>query len=679
MPSRPSWLAYPDVRYVCIGGGPADVSKAIQSGWIFALDRPQKAWEFANNLDPKNVDMYRQIGATIVLVQCNNGFPLEDETWAVDFVQPFVRAAKKAGLKVSFYISITNVFKNSMFEVNPWVTDCIQTDAEGKWIPYGSAVYQDQPLRYVCCLRKKRWEQFVKAKIRICLEGGADLLMFDNSGSWCFCEDCQKVFSQYTKKILGRSISLNDAHRQSQKAKVDSSAQIGGGIEENVGPWETPLALILDDFRRLEIRNFYMKLKRYAWTLRPGIPFDYEVHVQQLMGDCSDVVISEDAREPGLLDRAGWRNYRAQHVPDFGPAYELPKGESHRMVTNAGLMRYMRADGGQDRSFALFPHPGVWGLKPMSFAEQLLRGPQLPNRSLRRFIGESLSNFGGFVLGWEELSHFRVKPKSEREAIVRNYFHFLDRYRDHFKNAHPISNVAVVADRRIKRNLTFYDLLARRNVQFDILIDVCFSPADFDRRYESIVVPGIEWLSDEAGHLLERYVRNGGNLIVTGQSGTVHDGSYQKRPRWLFADIFSRSSLPEETFSTPYGKGTALYLPYSIEKIIERDKTRQDEFFGCLDRFDTARVQVRGGHHITARLGQDEKERLHLYLVNYDNRPVENVRVEFNVNVPVGRRPKVRAVSMDHAGAQRVVLRQHENQVQIIVPRLDTWEVVWVE
>ena len=92
MKSNVSWITRPNIRYVCLGGGPADLSKAIQSGWVFALDTPRKAYFFANSsLNLQNVEILKKVNANFVLIHACSGFPLEDETGWKQNVRPFIK------------------------------------------------------------------------------------------------------------------------------------------------------------------------------------------------------------------------------------------------------------------------------------------------------------------------------------------------------------------------------------------------------------------------------------------------------------------------------------------------------------------------------------------------------------------------------------------------------------
>ena len=243
----------------------------------------------------------------------------------------------------------------------------------------------------------------------------------------------------------------------------------------------------------------------------------------------------------------------------------------------------------------------------------------------------------------------------------------------------PISNVAIFADRKFKDNLTFYDQLAERNIQFDILIDVYCGAKDVFRGYDLILVPGIKWISEEIVLQLGKYVRSGGRLMVTGKAGTVEYGSYQMRSRWLFEEMFSRSKVPEDTLEVHHGAGTAIYWPHQAEKIIERDAVRHKEFFACLDGLAAPLLTLRKSPSVTGRLARCDKGQLYLCVVNYGDRPAENVVIEIDHKLFKKETPEAFSHSLDPGVRKKIQIKRSGESVQLVVPTLDVWQLIILE
>jgi hypothetical protein len=231
--------------------------------------------------------------------------------------------------------------------------------------------------------------------------------------------------------------------------------------------------------------------------------------------------------------------------------------------------------------------------------------------------------------------------------------------------------------------------LIQGHVPFDIVsVDDTFDETILI--YDLLILPNTTCLSDGQVVFLERYVRNGGNIVVVGHT-SLYDEHYQKRWEYGLSEVFGLSvnqDLRLSGFVNHYGKGKCLYiseeeflplqeglhgspliipLPPQWRYIVERIKRVTPNL----------PLEVYAPRNVGVELfRQDKKNRLLLHLVNYHvERGLKNIKVE--LRIPAGKEAKrVTCLSPDRGGEENILFDGSGNCLIFTVPELEVYNLL---
>ena len=154
------------------------------SGWPgFNPPIPDNVYTMSNWYDPQTIHLLRDAGINVAWVTFSNGFSIPTEQNHREQLRRYIAECHRQGIHVIAYESVANIFWEDMFEHVPESRDWVQMDADGKPVPYGSGDYSKmgRVTRYMADLGNPQWRDYLKKRVDLAIDAGADALMYDNN------------------------------------------------------------------------------------------------------------------------------------------------------------------------------------------------------------------------------------------------------------------------------------------------------------------------------------------------------------------------------------------------------------------------------------------------------------------------------------------------------------------
>ena len=182
--SIPPWAKPGAIRFARWDGGRIETAKAMLSGWPgFNPPIPDNVYTMSNWYDPQTIHLLRDAAVNMVWVTFSNGFSNSTEHNHQEQLRRYIAECHRQGIHVMAYESIANIFWEDMFEHVPESRQWIQLDAGGKPVPYGSGDYtkMGRVTRYMADLGNPQWREYMKKRVGLAIDAGADGVMYDNN------------------------------------------------------------------------------------------------------------------------------------------------------------------------------------------------------------------------------------------------------------------------------------------------------------------------------------------------------------------------------------------------------------------------------------------------------------------------------------------------------------------
>jgi hypothetical protein len=234
------------------------------------------------------------------------------------------------------------------------------------------------------------------------------------------------------------------------------------------------------------------------------------------------------------------------------------------------------------------------------------------------------------------------------KAIAR-YNRFFAGHEAYYTGARSMAPLAVVLDDS-SRGVDLLNGLAARNVLLDVIYEHNLK-ANTLSHYSEVALLTADTVSDKALGVLENYVRNGGRLIVAGQSASL-DQQGRKRPRPSF-------------FGGKTGKGECVYM----RQVPPLDQLAEN--LRSYERGKTPGIEAPAGVVYNV-VTQPAGHRVIVHLLNYGSAPVGRIRVNL--------KQKYRSATLmspDLAHDLPVTIHQQSSGAgHITVPSLKTYSML---
>ena len=572
--SAPAWLLSQKLNFSRWDGGPLEVCKGMLSGWpYFNAPWPSVIDATSRWYEPQTVELAEAMGYNFIWVTFNVGYSIEKERYQWDLLRPYVEACHARGIRVAAYMSSTNMFVDDMFVREPRSNEWQLLDQKDEPIPYGAASYEriGRTTRVRADITNPQWKAYMKQRIDAAIDAGFDAIEYDNTWWVIRGKKSQQLFAEFLKK----------------NEFVDTS--------------EARSVFQLEVMQRL-----FLEMLDHARKRKPDMVLFANVNrPNYVIGRGCTIISTEDGYEPGYY------RFRPSHeissADDLQPVWEdayvdleAEPFDREMLVTNLGRLRLLK---GLDE-----------GWKPVLVE---FGGRRSGHRFLNHYsplafqlaIGEcnaALASLQGFQEGLPLLHLYQRRPEVMKIAeAVRKAHRFVSEHQRYFLGARYKADVAFVTDDRLdvfrgqRPREGFLTDLVRANVQFDVLFEDRISAENLGR-YPCVVVYGARLLSDEALAALSRYARQGGRMIVYGRAGVMDRWGQPRKNNPMLSD----------------GLGKTVRDEAAILDFVRENTTPSFEVRDCPYVLFT----------ITEG-GQSDKHGFAVHLLNYQKRPVENVRV----------------------------------------------------
>jgi hypothetical protein len=473
-------------------------------------DEPER---YEKMLEPENLKRMADAGVRYGRLFFYKGFGLEYERPNMEKAKRAADLMHQLGMKVDLYMAGT-MFTETLYHELPKAKNWEQRDQNNLWVPYGI-----QTFRHYACPNEPAYRDYLKKILKIALEElHADQISFDNlmlqpEPKSCRCPRCIKAFHEFLRQKYPTTDSVR---RRFGLPNVD-------WIQVNEWSSETQpdgLTALNDPVLQEWVRFRCESLARYA-------------------NDLHDYVKSLNPNVAVLLNIKGlysFNRYWANAI--YHPLY-------------ANRVDIMSFDtGGYEARLDSATGALVSQIRSYKVARRLEASCE---ESLRDDLWAAIHMAFGYespVSGYAGAPYisFATTPMGEF------YREYLKRY---YTGTEEVADVAVLRNwpsmaysinaAHVPATL-MEQVLIQHKVPFDILFD-----EDIDRlnRYKEVILAGQECVGTAQADLLLKYVRNGGTLVVAGNTAQYNEWRERRRKNPL---------LPART----EGKGRILSIPEII-------------------------------------------------------------------------------------------------------------------
>lgn len=618
----PEWARPWRFRYARCDGGPVEVCKAFMSGWE-EIRQPDAILPCANEYNDATIDMLHKSRLNWIWVTWSVGFSQESEAVQRRILAPFIRECQAAGIRVTAYLSLTNMFIDDMNRNVPESKGWMQVELDGAPRPYNAAKYDGRPTRIIACLNHPGWLEYSRKRIASAVAAGVDALFYDNCFHGCKCPLCREKFAAWTKSVYGQSLPVPG------EKKAGGTGDTRGG--ETISPSETA-GIASRAWQRFCNQTAAAALeghRRCAESLRPGILVYCNAHQQFPMNEPLNAIFTEDGAEPGR------------------------KGEE--LESNIGLYKYLYAEGD--------------GWKPIRIEcgrrihLERFAGPMPPRNQMLAVYEGAACQAGQqafFEMNWT--TKLALGDPDARKALdaLATANRWLGEHEPLFAQTEPIAKTALV----MPAWEPITDLV-RQGKNFVVLRPKHLVPRHL-AQFRLVVLAKVCFMTDQQARAVIDYVREGGSLIAYGGASDYDDASLRRRPAPALEPLWGKLSNDQPRAEGRFGKGAwAWYRQTPPPAELSADWRRLEE------RPLVAVESLKNDLGFNLARTWDGRREL-LYLMNYGGEPIRQCRVTLNLGRPV------RSITLHVPGEASRPLAADSNAGRLVVtlPELDLFAVL---
>ncbi len=441
-----------------------------------------------------------------------------------------------------------------------------------RYAPYG----QEKTGRFEAwgCPNNPHFSRLMEGRIRSQAETGIDGVYLDwtqIAGSTCYCDHCREGFREFLKSHLPASASeakYGTADYPSVEAPMSSA---------------DPFWMEWLEFRTHTLANFHRKLRSTARSVNPAFMISGNVYGGFGFGP----IAYDAAGHMELFGREGGHDFFYSEIQEYLDAAPHRTDDGTR-VSNSPVLRYLSA--------------AAHGKPVIQYATEITP-PIFPDPSEQTLNAMAQINIAEAVA-----SQTIFREKRETPPWATQIYQFLAENEASLVGARLHADVAVVASvHQYLADRQSYAFSTSRVLNdegifhtFLVMDDLLNSDLS---RYDVLVLPQLPLMSVDAQERALKYARDGGTLVVVGNSGQfdMHDVPLQRSP--LRAAIGEADNASAESVTRTMGSGTIHYIPVpeADHRYLVRAK-QAGEFttFGptLADRFaDIPAAYTRGGLH----------------------------------------------------------------------------------
>ena len=479
---------------------------------------------------PENLKQMAAAGIHFGRLYFYKGFGQEYERANMEQDKQTAVIMHQLDMKVSLYVGGT-MFAETLYRELPEARNWERRDQNNQWVPYGL-----QTFRHYACLNEPAYRDYLKKIVKYGVEEvRADQILFDNimlqpEPESCHCHRCVQAFHDFlrqrypTAAAVQRRFGLPNVD-WIQPPEWDSPAQ-----PEGITVLDDPVLQEWVRFRCESIAHYCGDLSDYIKSLNPSVSVAFN-----LKGIFSYNYYWNNAIYHPLF--ANHIDTMVFDTPGYEAGLDSRTGALASQIRSYKVARQMKVSCEEDLP------------DDLRVAVDMAFNYQAPGSSY--LAAPFKTPVSGYLT-----SRYMTHASSPMLEFYREY---LDRY---CRGAESVADVAVLRtwpSMAYSINATYVpttlmeQVLIQHQVPFDILFD---ENIDQICRYPEIIMPGQECVSDAQVRKLLEYVRNGGTLLLTGNTAQYNQWREQRHANPL---------LPARS----EGRGRIVYIP----EIIRADST----------------------------------------------------------------------------------------------------------
>ena len=509
------------------------------------------------------------------------------------------------------------------------------------------------------------------------------------AGGTCYCDYTRKNFSDYLQKNLPAPVSIAK-YGTADFATIQLPQKRG---EKFWMEWVT--------YRGHAVAEFHKKLRTAAREINP-----YFVIAGNVYGGFGYGPIAYDAAgNMEMLGREGYDDFIYSEIQEYLDSAPR-KDDNGIKVTNGPALKFLAA--------------ASHG-KPVIIYATEITPPIFPDPTEQCLSAMAQINIAEAVANHCIFREKRLTPEGATAV-----YKFLAANEPSLLGAQLYSNIAIVTslNQYLADELSFAfstsRVLSDRGIAHVMMIEDDLLGKDLNR-VELIVLPYLPLLSIEKQKSLQKYVDQGGKLLIIGQSGVKNQYNLANSEVPL-AGIFGGKGYPESYTVKKVGKGQAAFLPLPIPEhrfLVPAKAKSEFTTFGpsmadlfsdipegytrnrinpelrpkledaadkMLDLLDNqaSKIVANSPYLEMTTMRQAQSDLLLAHLVNYDvtvagvQTPVENVNLQ--ICLPAGKKIKKIQYSGTLSDLQPLEYKtKKSNLVSVTVPRVEVYGLIVIE
>lgn len=591
--------------------------------------------------EPDNIRRMAAAGVRYALIHFYKGFGYQYEKAQIERTRRAAELMHQHGMKVGLYFAGT-MFIETMYREVPDAHLWEQRDQDDRWVSYGSQTY-----RHYACPNEPAYREYLKPILKIGVEDvKADEIAFDNlmlqpEPKSCRCWRCQKAFRAMlrrrypTKEAVMRRFGLPDVESiwinewDRTQAPADAVRVLNDPVLQE---WVW--------FRCESLANHAKALSEYVKNLNPNVAVLMNIK--------------------GLYS---FNRYWSNAV--YHPLY-------------AGHIDVMSFDtGGYNARIDSKTGALVTQIRSYKVARMIGTSCQEDQSDELQTAVQMAFNYPTKVRGYAGGPYDGGAGKTF-SPILEFYRHYNDRY---YTGTESVADVAVLLTwpsmaYSINANwgpsTLMEQVLIQHKIPFDLLFDEQFNRIG---NYSAVILPEQDCVSQEQVDGLLKYVRNGGTLVLTGNTAKYN----QRREIWRKNPL-----LPARR----EGKGRIVYVPKIIPAIpISRRMSptewvlpkNHEEIYTAIVSNLPKKLSITAKAPLTTVLELQKRPETHETIVHFINFDRKNPLAPFPVSVEKQYTRPVKSVtcfSPDADDPQTVRFQDSNGQVRFTVPRTKTYAMM---
>jgi len=681
------------------------------------------------------VDKLVDLGVNMVITHYHKGFGPAAEEWEYEPLRQLIHLCHERSIKVGVYIRLDTLVYETLLVERPKIDSLspgdvarltagpagspdqrdswFQVNLNGQYPVYNDSDSGALYYRRQACPCNNDYLSWAEERVAFAIRDlGIDLIHFDGvmpflEGYQCYCDKCTGEFRRY--------LQLKYADPELAKERFgfsDLSQMLPPVYAEHPGHRYSPRLLriikdpLMQEWTRWRIEKLtemHHRLSRHIRRLNPEVA----VEVNTLMPLTQNGYFWSGLDLPLIAEENDCMWTEDEHWPQLTPDGVL--------VTRIREFKIGRT---LDNVIFSYQH----GKSPAEL--------KLCMAQAMAFNRQTIGMVGSMPPDEEDFPKRPHRPGQPKESwpsafeVKQQQIRFFRDNFEYYAGTESVGGIALLRSRYAlsysmtaphHHTLLWEQALIQSGLPFDIIFDeqlgcsegaasthpgpspAAAAPPALDlSRYQVLVLPNVDCMSEEMIAAVSRYVESGGGLVASGEVST-HDLWRRRRPKMGLREVLGPNATPgadpHHATRHTHGKGRAAYLPALLTETDISDwpglgsgswrlplnvrAMRQAVEWASQDRLP---VRVEGPETVvTEFLTQPDRNRLLVHLVNLD---LTRARRDLDIIVRLPRGQRIQSVTALDPEARRPepLPVEGDGDVSVIrVPSLEIYKLVVID